>query len=208
MACPFRANAIDRYSAYLRYRKRLSALKGTLLFSGLFLLFLVLGLSFSFPRSLHAAPLQAGEFQVKAAFLLNFANYVQWPAASLDDDVFIIGILGQDPFGSAADSLKGKTAKGRRVVIKRYDDPVAAREAAILYISGSEKRTLSQILKMLKGRPVLTVGDHPGFAQAGVAINMLVVRKRVNFRINLHAAHQAGMEISSQLLKLAQEVVE
>jgi hypothetical protein len=177
-------------------------------FSGLFLFAILLYFSFSNPRELQAGTFQAGEYQVKAAFLLNFANYIQWPPTALHDDTFIIGILGQDPFDNACDSLKGKMIKGRRVVVKRFDDPEDAREASILFISKSEQRFLPHILKILKGRPVLTVGDQPGFDRSGVMITMLLVQKRVRFTINLSAAHQNGLEISSQLLKLAQEVIE
>ena len=175
---------------------------------GLFLFILILPLTFSFSREVQAETIKVGEYQVKAAFLLNFANFVQWPQGALGDDTFIVGILGQDPFGNYTDSLQGKTVKGRRVVIKRYDDPEDAREATILFISGSEQRFLPHILKILRGHPVLTIGDLPGFCRSGVMINMHLFQKRVRFNINLTAAHRAGLEISSQLLKLAQEVIE
>jgi hypothetical protein len=208
MAFLIRAAATDRNPDFSGGTSRLSGVRKKMPFFSILLISLILSLSFFYPRELHAELLQAGEYQVKAAFLLNFANFVQWPQGALSNDTFIIGILGQDPFGSATDSLKGKTVKGRRVVIKRYDDPEDAREAAILFICGSEQRSLPHMMKILKGHTVLTVGDHPGFDRTGVIINMLLVRKRVRFTINLAAAHQAGLEISSQLLKLAQEVIE
>jgi len=149
-----------------------------------------------------------GEYQVKAAFLLNFVNFVQWPDGALAEDTFTIGILGQDPFDSAVDSLKGKTVKGRRVVVRRYDDPTDARQADVLFISASEKRVLPHILKALRGHSVLTVGDDKGFGRSGVMINLLLLRKRVGFEINLVAAQREGLHISSHLLKLAQEVIE
>lgn len=173
-----------------------------------FLFVLTLFCSFAGPRPVRAETPVAGEYQVKAAFLLNFANFVQWPAGALAEDTFTIGILGQDPFDSAIDSLWGKTVKGRRVVVRRYDDPEDARQADILFISASEKRALLYILKTLRGRSVLTVGDSKGFGQSGVMINMLLLRKRVGFEINLAAAHREGLQVSSHLLKLAQEVIE
>jgi len=186
----------------------LSGLRKKIPFFGLFLFVLILPLSFFSPHELQAEPYQAGEYQVKAAFLLNFANFIQWPQAALGDDTFTIGILGQDPFGSASDSLKGKTVKGRKVVIKRYDDPEDAREADILFISASEKRALPRILKNIKGNSILTVGDSKDFGRSGVMINLLLMRKRVGFEINLAAAQRDGLQISSNLLKLAQEVFE
>ncbi|MEA5114966.1 MAG: YfiR family protein [Geobacteraceae bacterium] len=151
---------------------------------------------------------KAGEYQVKAAFIMNFMNFIEWPDNALPADTITIGILGRDPSAGAIDALKGKTVKGRQVIIRHYDDPEEARNAALLFISPSEKRALPLIFKNLRNRPVLTVGDQQGFARAGVMINMVLVRKKVGFEINLPASHRAGIRISSQLLKLAKEVVE
>ncbi|HOP41215.1 MAG TPA: YfiR family protein [Geobacteraceae bacterium] len=174
----------------------------------LLLLAFYLLLSFTLSPPVFAEQLKAGEYQVKAAFLVNFANFVQWPDGALAKETFTIGILGQDYFGSAVDSLAGKTVKGRRVIVRRYDDPEDARQADILFISASERRTLPRILKTLQGRFILTVGDSEDFGHSGVMINMLLLRKRVGFDINLIAAHREGLRISSHLLKLAQEVIE
>jgi hypothetical protein len=187
---------------------RFFARRGSSGFYRVRLLSLILFFIFSIPSPVRAEPSLAGEYQVKAAFLLNFANFVQWPDGALAEATFTIGILGQDPFDSAIDSLKGKTVKGRRVVVLRYDDPEDARQADILFISASEKRILPHILKTLRGNSVLTVGDGKGFGHSGVMINLLLLRKRVGFEINLAAANRQGLQISSHLLKLAQEVIE
>jgi hypothetical protein len=172
-------------------------------FSLLLCAFLII-VSLSGPSAVWAAQASAGEYQVKAAFLLNFANYVTWPDSTLERGSFTIGILGEDPFGSALDAIRGKTVKGKMVVIRKYDDPEEALAADILFISASEQRALPRIVKILRDRPVLTVGDQSGFGSSGVMINLLLLRKRVGFEINLTAAKRAGIEISSQLLKLAQ----
>jgi hypothetical protein len=210
MAFLIREDAINPGSDSSKSLHCSSAFRENMRISGLFLLVLILCLSFSFvnPRELHADQLRAGEYRVKAAFLLNFANFIQWPDGALADDTFTIGVLGQDPFDNAIDSLKGKTIKGRRVLVRRYDDAEDARQADILFISVSEKRVLPHILKILRGRSVLTVGDGKGFGRSGVMINMLLLQKRVGFEINLTAANRQGLQISSQLLKLAQEVIE
>lgn len=174
----------------------------------LFILVLFSLLFFSVPLPVRADQLKAGEYQVKAAFLLNFGNFVQWPAGTLAKDSITIGILGKDPFDGAVDSLAGKRVMGRRVVVRRYDDPEDARQADILYISASEKQALPRIMKTLSGRSILTVGDTQNYGRSGVMINMLLLRKRVGFEINLAAAHREGLQISSHLLKLAQEVIE
>ncbi len=175
-------------------------------------LLLLVAISFLFqaasPRIAWADSTQAGEYQVKAAFILNFAGFIDWPDTARGSGAFVIGVLGRDPFESSIDSLRGKTAKGRKVIIRRYEDPEEVRDADILFISASEKRTLPHILKTLRNRPVLTVGDHPGFARSGVMINLVLLKKRVGFEVNTQAAQRAGLRISSQLLKLAKEVIE
>jgi hypothetical protein len=172
------------------------------------LLILSLLISLSLPVDLQADTPRAGEYQVKAAFILNFANFTDWPDDPASGRPLTIGILGRDPFEGAMDSLKGKTVKGRKVVIRHYGEPEEATGADILFIGASERRSLPHILKTLRGRPVLTIGDYPGFAHAGVMINMVLVQKRVGFEVNLQAAKQSGMRISSQLLRLAKEVIE
>jgi hypothetical protein len=174
----------------------------------LLLLAVCLLCSLSVPPDARADIPQAGEYQVKAAFILNFANYVEWPGGSLSRDTITIGILGQDPFGGALDSLRGKTVRGRRVVIRRYDEPEEAVSANILFISASERGVLQHVLKVVRGRSILTIGDSRGFADTGVMINMVVLQKRVGFEVNLLAARRAGLLVSSQLLKLAREVIE
>ena len=160
------------------------------------------------PSAVQAGIQQAGEYQVKAAFILNFVNFVDWPGGTLSRDTITIGILGQDPFDGALDSLSGKTVGGRRVLIRKYNEPEEAAGANILFIGASERRELPRILKAVRGRSILTIGDSKGFADAGVMINLVVLRKRVGFEVNLAAAKRAGLLVSSQLLKLAREVIE
>ncbi len=150
------------------------------------------------------------EYQVKAAFLFNFANFVEWPEEAFPSGgkYFVISVIGSDPFGGALDSLKGKTLKGRIVVVKYCIQAGDARDSQILFISSSERGNVNHIIKALKGSPVLTVGDQEGFCQAGGMINMTSQRNRVGFEINVAAAHRAGLQISSHLLKLAKEVIQ
>jgi hypothetical protein len=207
MAFLIRAAAIDRGFDPPGYLSWPSAMRKKMRFSRLFLLILTFCFFFATPRDLLAEPLQAGEYQVKAAFLLNFARFVEWPASHAKE-TFTIGILGRDPFDSALDSLSGKTVRGKRVLVRRYEDPEDAREADILFISASEKRALPRILKTIRGNSILTVGDSKDFSRSGVMINLLLLQKRVGFEINLASAQRDGLQISSNLLKLAQEVIE
>ncbi len=150
------------------------------------------------------------EYQVKAAFLFNFANFVEWPdeAFANGGKHFVICVIGNDPFKGALDALKGKTLKGRTVVVRYCAEAGDARNANILYISSSERGNVNHIVKSLKGSPVLTVGDQEGFCQVGGMINMTKMGSRIGFEIDVSAARRAGLRISSHLLKLAKEVIQ
>jgi bifunctional DNA-binding transcriptional regulator/antitoxin component of YhaV-PrlF toxin-antitoxin module len=242
---------------------------------------------------------QYKEYEVKAAFMYNFLKFIDWPEdkTAKGSSQIIIGVLGQDPFGSATDILKGKKVEDRNVVIKYIDsfqqlkDAVekdkaeltekikalsesciiyrdndgkivikpanefselksitdgAARAAKIeelkkkgylladpsksndiksiietiadgqmdilrkchlLFICPSEKKTINQIIDLVKDRGVLTVADTQGFLDAGGIINFVIEDNKVRFNINLTASEKARLKIRSQLLRLAKRVV-
>jgi hypothetical protein len=156
---------------------------------------------------------QAGsyeEYQVKAAFLHKFAKFVEWPspAFSSDSDPFILCILGRDPFGKALDTLQDKTVGNRKFVIKKAQTIEDAGKCQILFISSSEKGNLQQILKAVRNKQILTVADTEGFAQSGVMINFIMQEGKVQFEINPQAVRQAGLTVSSQLLKVSKVIGE
>lgn len=158
------------------------------------------------PACGHAAPVS--EYQIKAAFLYNFAKFVEWPKCTdcKQDRPFVIGILGDDPFGPDAALLEGKRVKDRPLRVVRSAKLNELGGCDVLFISSSFKADLARILKKLVNRPVLTVGDTPGFAQAGVMINLYKVENKIRFEINPNAADKAGLKISSHLLRLARIV--
>jgi hypothetical protein len=145
------------------------------------------------------------EYRVKAAFLYNFTKFVDWPPGDQHPaQPFIIGILGDDPFGDDIQRLAGKAVGDRSLSIRRYpawDD--AAATCDILFITASQKDDLETILDRLGGTSVLTVGDSNDFARRGVMINFFMGANKVRFEVNLKQATQAGFKISSRLLKLA-----
>ena len=153
---------------------------------------------------------QDKEYQIKAAFLYNFAKFVEWPdtALSNDSDALNVCILGDDPFGDAIESIKGKTVKGKKVIIKNYTSIEDIKECHVLFICSSEKKKLTSILMDVRNLHVLTVSDMEEFCGHGGMINLIPVNNRIGFEINLSAAHRAGLNISSQLLKLAKDVIE
>ncbi len=151
------------------------------------------------------------EYEIKAAFLYNFAKFVEWPADAFADPraPIVLGIVGEDPFGSSLDTLvSGKAVNGRGLVIKRLKPGSDLRNCNILFISSSEKKHLAQILASVNGASVLTVGEMDRFIQSGGAVNLLLEENKVRFEINLVVAARARLKISSKLLALARSVIE
>ena len=149
------------------------------------------------------------EYQVKAAYLFNFLKFVEWPDDSFADSLapIVIGVVGEDPFGSALPQVTiGKTVQGRDLVIRKYRTGEDVRGAHILFISPSEKKRLPMILSSLRGSSVLTVADTDGFLDAGGMIQFLNENDRVRFAINVEATSRANLKMSSKLLSLAKVV--
>ena len=150
-----------------------------------------------------AQSLSSREYEIKAAYLYNFIKYVDWPSYG---DNITIGVLGGNPFGTALAPLNGKIVKGRRLLIKELDSLREAQKCQIIFISSSEKQRLQEIFENLKFARVLTVGETEGFASDGGIINFVQEHNKVRFEINPDAAHRTGLNISSELLKLAKLV--
>jgi hypothetical protein len=148
------------------------------------------------------------EYAIKAGFLFSFFSYVDWPARADDADptVFLVGIVGENQFGAALDSLRGKTVKGRRIEVRPVSNPAEFSKYHLLFVSASEQSRLRELLGRTKDAPVLTVGETSGFIREGGVINLVPSRNRFQIEINPTAAERAGLTISSQLLKLAQIV--
>jgi len=149
-----------------------------------------------------------GEYLVKAAFLYNFAKFVEWPAEAFPDDSapITLCILGQDPFGGALETIRGKSVKGRKLVIRQSMRVEDLEMCHMLFISSSEKDRLNRILDLVESPNVLTVGDMESFARHGGVVNLIKTGNKIKFEINVDAAREAGLKISSKLLKLAKIV--
>ncbi len=145
------------------------------------------------------------EYQVKAAFLHNFAKFVKWPddAFSGPESPVVIGIIGNDPFGKDLDTLvKDKTIRGRKVEIKRFQSapPVCCQ---VLFIGQASKQSWPLARDVLKDCPALTVSDKADFLEQGGIIQFVNEYNKIRFAINVEASKKAGLHISSKLLNLA-----
>jgi len=145
------------------------------------------------------------EYLIKAAFLYNFAKFVEWPANAFthESDPIRLCILGTDPFGDALDSIESKMINNRRLEIKRCETVEETPNCHILFVSSSERNSVPQILNAFKNLATMTVGDMEDFGRLGGIINFIIVENKVRFEINLESAQKAGLKISSKLLKLA-----
>jgi len=158
----------------------------------------------------------SSEYLVKAGFIYNFANLVQWPstAFSQSDSPIVIAILGEDHFGTTLDRvLQDKKVNGRPFVVKRLKSVAELlksvaelKDCQILFVSSSEMPHLSEAMQIVRGIPILTIGETPGFANRGGIINLVLEDNKVRFEVNVDAAKQADLNISSRLLALARIV--
>jgi hypothetical protein len=149
------------------------------------------------------------EYEVKAAYLFNFGRFIEWSDKSMPakEGAFEICVLGQDPFGATLDTtLAGTSLKGKSVAAKRILKSQDINSCRILFISSSEDGRLKEILDTLQNSNVLTVSDIPGFSQRGGMIQFVVQGSKVRFEINLGSAEEAGLSVSSELLKVATNV--
>ena len=148
------------------------------------------------------------EYEVKAAFLYNFAKFVKWPDEKGLGATFVIAVLGEDPFGGVLDrTLAGKTILDRKVEVRRIGSPEAGSRAQILFVGSSEKVRLAEILKALQGSTVLTVGETEDFTDRGGMIAFRLRNDVVRFDINLDQVERARLKMSSQLIRLARNVI-
>jgi YfiR/HmsC-like len=149
------------------------------------------------------------EYQVKAAFLYNFAKFVEWPSERFQSETAAIKIciLGQDDFGQELDFItRDRLVEGHRIEIEHLFTLSRIKNCHILFVSSSERAHIREILSSVQGKSILTVGDEPGFARSGGVINFILEDARIRFEINLDAANQAHLKISSKLLALAKLV--
>jgi hypothetical protein len=147
------------------------------------------------------------EYQIKAAFLFNFAKFVEWPAPAFAEETspMVIGILGENPFRDDLERMiQGKTINNRPLVIKAFRSPAEATNCHVLFISTSEKTRLPDVFASLRGTSVLTVGETERFTEAGGMIKFVLEGGKIRFQVNDAAARSAGLKISSKLLSLAQ----
>ena len=147
------------------------------------------------------------EYQIKAAYLYNFAKFAKWsPEAGVAPN-FSICVLGENPFGRTLETtVAGEKLDGKEILARHIKTPAEATGCHIVYVSRSEQARLAVLLPELAKHHALTVSDAPRFCERGGVIGFVMDGERVRFEVNLGAAHSSGLALSSELLKVALHV--
>lgn len=145
------------------------------------------------------------EHQVKAAFLYNFARFVEWPPDTpAGEGSFVIGVLGPDATSRALEAtVQGKSVGGRTIQVRPVKSQEEATQCHMLFVGSETPERLARMLSAVRRAAVLTVGDSDTFARAGGIVNFVMQDNHVRFAVNTDAAERAGLKISSKLLQLA-----
>ncbi len=158
---------------------------------------------------LQVAAQSPSEYQLKAAFIYNFLQFVEWPAETLQTpgSPIILEILGDDPFGAEIDkAFQNKTVNGHPVVIQRHKIFDSHRLCHVVFICKSERDRSPQIVENIGNRSIFSIGDFEDFADRGGVVNFLNEEGKLRFEINLAAVKRARLQVSSKLLRLARIV--
>ena len=144
------------------------------------------------------------EFRLKAAFLYNFVAFTEWPNDS--ETTINLCMHGESPLGKEIEALSGRNVNGRLITIQRENQIENLQGCHVIFVTSSVVHNLSHILDGIKDQPALTVSDSKGVTRQGVMINMSIEKGKIVFEVNLAAARRVGLNISSQILRLAKEV--
>ncbi len=161
----------------------------------------------SLPAFGAAAP--PGEYQVKAVFLFNFGQFVEWPAHAYESASapFVICVIGEDPFGKTLDDVvRGEMLGAHPLAVRRFKNTDAATDCNILFIGRNESARLSDVLAAVRGKSILTVTDIDGAERHGAMIVLFNDKNRIRMRINLAEARASRLVISSKLLRPAEVI--
>jgi len=148
----------------------------------------------------------APEYALKAAYIYNFALFVDWPAEVRKSGPFVLCVTGSDLFGTAFDAIAGKPVKSQKLFVRRIDGLQGLDDCHMLYIAPAEELRLDRILEQVGVRPILTIADGENWSGRGVMINLEMKQYRLTFDVNLDAVKRAGLGMSSRLLRLASSV--
>lgn len=156
-----------------------------------------------------ASPPPKSEYELKAAFLYNFAKFIDWPPRSFErpDAPMVFCVLGDDPFGPIlAGIAREDQVMSRQIALRRADQPDQLGGCHVVFVRPAAEVHLPELLRQAAARHVLLVGESSGFAERGGGIGLFVEQNRVRFAVNVAAIERAGLKVSSKLLKVARVI--
>jgi hypothetical protein len=156
------------------------------------------------------------EYKVKAAFLFNFLKFVEWPPPKASEATapITIAVLGEDKFGAAFNEITSRKIKDRSIAIKRFADfntdeaKAQLSQCQLVFISADQQKYTKDIIELLKKKPVLIVGETPGFLEVGGMVNFIMQEGKVCFELNQDTAEVSDLKMASQLMRLAKRVID
>jgi len=147
------------------------------------------------------------EYQLKAAYLLNFARFIYWPVETIESsEYFNICVIGENPFADSLNKLSDKKIKNKKIKISYADTYNKKTNCRIIYISNSREKDFKRILKLAGSDVILTVSDIEGFAGSGGMIGFIRVKTKIKFEINVTQSNQSKIKYRSQLLEVAENL--
>ena len=170
-------------------------------------LWLAVVLLFCLPVKEGGAETSSGEYNLKAAFIFNFAKFIEWPDSSFrGKKEFCIATLGRGPIDRELAELNGKSVNGRSIVFRQFNSHQEATQCQILFVDRSELGKAEGILDALKDLPVLTIADREDFCRKGGMLCLEKENGKLVFDVNYGETQRAKLKPSSQLLKLARRI--
>jgi hypothetical protein len=154
-----------------------------------------------------AARLDPTEYGLKSVFLYQFCRFMEWPSSAFSspNDPFVIGIVGDDPFGDLLpEAVEGEKYHGRPIRIEHYRSPRDIKKCHLLFVSRSEVDRMAEILAQVAGKNTVTVGETDGFLDRGGMIALSSDHNRVRLRVNTSSLRAANVDVSSKLLRVAE----
>lgn len=200
-------NLAHRLQQSLRHKVATSCRQGTVRLRVQVCVMVLLLSSGSVPLSSQSAP--SVEYQVKAAFLFNFAKFIEWPTDAFPNEKtpITLCVFRYDPFGGVLDEvIRGKTINNRDLAARRITELPDLKGCHLVFISNREDKLLGEIEKDVAGASVLVVGEGPEFAERGGSVQFFLEQNKLRFAINVDAVQRARLQVSSKLLALARIV--
>lgn len=157
----------------------------------------------------HAAPSSSLEYRVKAAYLLQFTRYTEWPSQAFPSATapIRICILGPDPFGDTLEkTVTGRKSGTRGIEVHRLTE-FKGSSCHVIFIGQTQEGTEAEVLKSAEGKPILTIGESNGFLSRGGILKFIILEDTVQFEVNLKIARHSLLKLSSRMLALAKRVV-